>query len=233
MKFLLSATILFGLLGGAAQAAPAQDKAKEEAHQHDVTEKGDHVMGFSHDKATHHFRLYADGGAIEVQANDAKDTATRDAIRGHFSHITKMFAAGDFTAPILIHSQNPPGSDVMKRLRDKIDYHLENAAAGSRIRITTKDAEALKAVHSFLRFQISEHETGDTTELTKEAASARAVGPSEKKHSRQELSAAESRISGQTLEWCPGSVACANSGKTFDLVAGCSRRAHPSPSSQS
>lgn len=167
MKILFSKAILM-LLGGAA-ATLAQDKAKEQAHHHDVTEKGDHVMGFSHDKATHHFRLYADGGAIEVQANDAKDTPTRDAIRGHFSHIAKMFAAGDFTAPLLIHSQNPPGSEVMKRLRDKIDYHLENAAAGSRIRITTKDAEAVKAVHEFLRFQISEHETGDTAEVTKEA----------------------------------------------------------------
>jgi hypothetical protein len=173
MKFSLSAAILMGLLGGAAQAASAQEKAKEQEHHHDVTEKGDHVMGFSHDKATHHFRLYADGGAIEVQANDGKDTATRDAIRGHFWHIAKMFAAGDFTAPILIHSQNPPGSDVMKRLRDKIDYHLENTTAGSRIRIATKDAEALKAVHAFLRFQISEHETGDTPEVTKEAASGR------------------------------------------------------------
>ena len=168
MKFLFCAVILVGLFG-AAEATQAQDKAKEETHHHDVTEKGDHVMGFSHDKATHHFRLYADGGAIEVQANDAKDTATRDAIRGHFSHIAKMFAAGDFTAPILIHSQNPPGSEVMKRLREKIDYRLENTAGGSRIRITTKDTEARKAVHEFLRFQISEHETGDSTEITREA----------------------------------------------------------------
>jgi len=31
-------------------------------------------MGFSHDKTTHHFRLYADSGAIEVNVDDSKDS---------------------------------------------------------------------------------------------------------------------------------------------------------------
>jgi len=35
-------------------------------HQADVEKHGDQAMGFSHDKTTHHFRLYSDGGAIEV-----------------------------------------------------------------------------------------------------------------------------------------------------------------------
>jgi hypothetical protein len=152
-------------------AAPARDTGKaaqEEKHQHDVQEHGDHVMGFSHDKATHHFRLYADGGAIEVGANDAKDTATRETIQGHFTHIVKMFAAGDFTAPILIHSQNPPGAETMKRLRGEIAYRLEKTEQGARIRISTKNAEAVQAVHGFLRFQISEHQTGDSGEVVVE-----------------------------------------------------------------
>jgi hypothetical protein len=149
-------------------ASQEPDKAQQEKHHHDVAEKGDHVMGFSHEKSTHHFRLYSDGGAIEVTANDAGDAPTREAIQGHFSHIVKMFAAGDFTAPVLIHSQNPPGSDVMKRLRGKIDYRLTNTASGARIRITTQNPDALKAIHAFLRFQIAEHQTGNTTEVTKE-----------------------------------------------------------------
>jgi hypothetical protein len=148
------------------QEKPAQNKASNEAHHQDVLEKGDHVMGFSHEKATHHFRLYAHGGAIEVEANDSNDAATRDAIQGHFSHIVKMFSAGDFTAPLLIHSQNPPGSETMKRLRGKIDYRFATTAKGGRIRITTQNSEALKAIHAFLRFQISDHETGDSPEVT-------------------------------------------------------------------
>jgi hypothetical protein len=124
-------------------------------------------MGFSHEKTTHHFRLYADGGAIEVEANDANDTSSRDAIRGHFTHIVKMFAAGDFSAPILIHQQNPPGTPMMKRLREQIQYTLEETPRGGRIRITTQNAEALHGVHEFLRFQIKDHQTGDSTTVTK------------------------------------------------------------------
>ena len=142
-----------------------QHKAKEQdAHQQSVIERGAHVMGFSHDKATHHFLLYQDGGAIDVQANQPEDAATRDAIRSHFTHIVKMFAEGDFSAPMLIHSQNPPGTEALKQLRGQIQYKLESTSSGARIRITSKNAEAVQAVHTFLRFQIEDHHTGDDAE---------------------------------------------------------------------
>src|SRR2546430_8414321 len=101
--------------------------------------------------------------AIEAQANDAQDTASRDAIRAHLGHIATMFAAGEFSAPTLIHEQNPPGTQEMKRLRGAIPC----GERGARLRITTKNAEALQAVHQFLRFQIAAHQTGDATELMK------------------------------------------------------------------
>jgi hypothetical protein len=157
----------------AAQASlmcPAHHQQKppaEEGHHQSVARRGDEVMGFSHEKTTHHFRLYPDGGVVEAEANDPKDSASRDEIRSHFGHIAKLFAAGDFSAPMLIHAQNPPGTDGMKRLRDTIEYRLESTEKGARIRITTKNAEALVAVHEFLRFQISDHQTGDSPEVTK------------------------------------------------------------------
>src|SRR5512137_269646 len=40
--------------------------------------RGDRAMGFSHDKTTHHFVLLPDGGAIELTANDGRDTLSRD-----------------------------------------------------------------------------------------------------------------------------------------------------------
>lgn len=156
------------LLTGVHQDKPAtQQKPGQTDNQHQgVVERGDHEMGFSHDKTAHHFRLYADGGAIEANATDTQDTASRDAIRMHFAHITKLFAAGNFEIPMLIHAQNPPGAETMKRLRETIGYKLENTERGGRIRITTKNAEALQAVHSFLRFQISDHQTGDSPEIS-------------------------------------------------------------------
>jgi hypothetical protein len=77
-----------------------------------------------------------------------------------------MFSAGDFSIPMLIHAENPPGTETMKRLRDAIQYEVENTARGGRIRIITKDADALHAVHTFLRFQIVDHQTGDSTVVT-------------------------------------------------------------------
>ena len=144
-----------------------QKLSPQDQHHEGVVKRGDEVMGFSHEKTTHHFRLYADGGAIEVEAKDAKDTASREEIRSHLGHIVKLFAEGDFSAPMLIHAQNPPGTEEMKRLREAIQYTLETTANGGRIRITTKDPKALSAVHEFLRFQITDHQTGDTTEITK------------------------------------------------------------------
>lgn len=139
----------------------------KDRRQEGVVARGDEIMGFSHEKTTHHFRLYADGGTIEVEANEAEDAASRDQIRSHLGHIAAMFAAGNFQAPMLIHAQNPPGTEAMKRLRDRIQYRLETTPKGARIRITTKDPEALRAVHEFLRFQISDHQTRDSLDLSK------------------------------------------------------------------
>jgi hypothetical protein len=105
MKTRLIATLLLAIT-----AIMAQDD-----HHKGVEQRGDHMMGFSHDKTTDHFRLYADGGAIEVAANDPNDTESRDQIRMHLSHIASMFAAGDFKAPMLIHDQVPPGVPVLQR----------------------------------------------------------------------------------------------------------------------
>jgi hypothetical protein len=132
-----------------------------------VNKRGDHVMGFSHMKATHHFRLAPDGGRIEVSANDARDTATRDQIRMHLSHIAGMFADGDFDAPMLIHAQVPPGVPAMKRLKEEIKYEYEETKGGGLVSIKTENAEALAAIHEFLRFQIKDHQTGDSLEVEK------------------------------------------------------------------
>lgn len=139
-----------------ASIACAQDD-----HHKAVNERGDHVMGFSHEKTTHHFLLLKDGGAIEVTANEARDTESRDQIRSHLTHITKMFGEGNFNAPMLVHAQTPPGVPVLVKLKAEVSYKLETIERGARIRITTQNAEALRAVHEFLRFQIADHQTGD------------------------------------------------------------------------
>ena len=135
----------------------------QQDHQAAVNEHGDHVMGFSHDKATHHFELDYDGGLIDVRANDANDTETRDQIRSHFHHIARMFADGNFNAPMLVHGTNVPGTATMTQLKDQIHWELQETSRGARLRITADNKAALDAVHQFLRFQIEDHQTGDCT----------------------------------------------------------------------
>jgi hypothetical protein len=118
-------------------------------------------MGFSHEKTTHHFELSYDGGAIDVRANDVKDTISRDEIRSHFQHIAKMFAEGNFEAPMLVHGKDVPGTATMTRLKSQLHWDLAQTPRGARINITADNKEALGAVHEFLRFQIEDHQTGD------------------------------------------------------------------------
>jgi hypothetical protein len=127
-----------------------------------MNERGDHVMGFDHTKTTHHFFLLSDGGSIEVAANSSQDTESRDQIRMHLGHIAKMFAEGNFKAPMLIHDQVPPGVPTMQKLKSTIQYKFEETEQGARIRISTNSPEALQAIYGFLRFQIEEHKTGDS-----------------------------------------------------------------------
>lgn len=145
-----------------AEPAPAGRKSAA-AHSHGgVPERGDHVMGFDHAKTTHHFALTKTGGRIEISANRGDDLDSIGAIRGHLPHIARMFSEGDFEAPMLIHDRVPPGVPTMKRNPRAIVWKYEQSAAGGRIVATTKDGEALSALHVFLAFQIEDHETGDS-----------------------------------------------------------------------
>jgi hypothetical protein len=145
--------------------AYGQHDAQAQDHHSMVNEHGDKVMGFSHEKTTHHFVLTQDGGLIEVRANDLKDTASLDQIRNHFQHIVHMFADGNFNAPMLVHSQDVPGTAIMTRLKTDLHWELQEIPRGARITIIADNKEALDAAHDFLRFQISDHQTSDCTAI--------------------------------------------------------------------
>ena len=131
-------------------------------HRHaDVTRRGEAVMGFDQTTTTHHFRLTPDGGQIEVTANDAKDAASIAQIRMHLQHIAKSFAAGNFTAPMLIHAKEPPGVKTIKQAGDRIRYGFEEIDRGGIVKIVTASPRLCAAVQEFLRFQIKDHQTGD------------------------------------------------------------------------
>jgi hypothetical protein len=127
-----------------------------------MMQHGEKAMGFSQTETTHHFFLRKDGGVIQVEANDPKDTQNRDLIRTHLAHIAQAFAAGDFSDPLAVHDKVPDGVPVMERLKGDIRYTFEQTPQGGRLFISTANTQALDAIHQFLRFQVSEHQTGDS-----------------------------------------------------------------------
>ena len=169
MKAVITLLLFSGLQLAAQdmQSCPMHKEHMKAASQHqaDVEKNGDEAMGFPHDKTTHHFRLYPDGGAIEVTANDGKDSQNMQAIRSHLRRIVTMFSSGEFSVPMFVHDQVPPGVPVMKDKHAEISYTFEELPAGGKVRIKTTNPDALKAIHDFLRFQIEDHHTGDTTEV--------------------------------------------------------------------
>jgi hypothetical protein len=130
-----------------------------------MMQHGQQVMGFSQTETTHHFFLSNDGGVIQVEANDPKDTQNRDLIRTHLAHIAQAFATGDFSDPMAVHDKVPDGVPVMQRLKGDIHYSFEETPSGGRVVVKTANSQALDAIHEFLRFQIREHQTGDSLDV--------------------------------------------------------------------
>lgn len=157
-----------GVLNGRAQAPPSnRPPPAPQDHHTQMTARGEKAMGFDQARTLHHFYLYEDGGAIEVTVKDRSDKTNLAAIRTHLPPIVRLFAKGDFSTPSFIHAQDVPGAENMQRLRDRIAYAYEDIRDGGRVRITTRHARALAAVYEFLRFQIQDHKTGDSLEVTR------------------------------------------------------------------
>jgi hypothetical protein len=161
MKTILTVALFCGVVAAQDISSCPMHKDMKAQHQADVEKHGDMAMGFPHDKTTHHFRILPDGGAIEVSVNDARNVDDLQAIRMHLKHITTMFADGNFSIPMFVHSEVPPGVTEMTYRRADIVYTFEDLPAGAQVRITTANRDALNAVHDFLIFQIRDHQTGD------------------------------------------------------------------------
>jgi hypothetical protein len=172
--------VLFALIVAATLAAPTQSsgmlvliqqdhaqqyQAQQDHSKHQQMEhRGNQGMGFDQNKITHHFLLRKDGGAIQVTANSADDKTSKEEIQMHLHHIAGAFQSGDFNIPMFVHDQTPPGVATMKKLKDRIRYKYEPAENGGRVVISSANAEAVTAIHEFLKFQITEHKTGDALE---------------------------------------------------------------------
>ncbi|SRR5258708_15885097 len=123
----MKSVIVFLLLGGLQLAAqdmqscPRHKEHVKEASQHqaDVEKHGDEAMGFPHDKTTHHFRLYSDGGAIEVSVNDTRNFQNMQAIRSQLTH------CDDVLQWRILHSNVRPRPNAARRTCDEGKTHRD------------------------------------------------------------------------------------------------------------
>ena len=165
MMNLVGFVFVLGLVGD----VPGPDHAncpmaRAHGHRAEVDARHDEATGVAHEGVVHHFLLAEDGGSIQLEVKDADQDEARDRIRAHLQVVARSFTAGDFSLPMSIHGQVPPGVAVMKERRKTIHYAYAPTEKGGAVRISTRDARALDAVREFLRFQIQDHGTGDPTE---------------------------------------------------------------------
>ena len=133
-------------------------------HKAQVDHRHQGATGIPTEGTEHHFVVAPDGGSIRLAVKDPRQTQALDGVRSHLRLITRSFAAGDFALPTQIHSRVPPGAETLKARRDKLRYSYSDVPDGGVVTIRTTDREALAALHEFLRFQVSDHETGDSLE---------------------------------------------------------------------
>jgi hypothetical protein len=133
----------------------AQDSAFQALQQ-----RGQTAMGVDQYTSRHHFDPLPDGGriALERVATDSAGVAT---IRAHLEHVARAFAAGNFALPGFVHARTVPGTRVMTARRTMIRYEFHALPGGGEVRISTRDAAAIRAVHEFLAFQRGDHRVGD------------------------------------------------------------------------
>ena len=99
------------------------------------------------------------GAAASTQTAQT-DSAGVAQIRKHLREIAAAFKKGDFSIPAFVHQQSVPGTAVMAKKRDVITYTERDLPRGGEVRITTKDPEAIAAIHEFMAFQRHDHHAG-------------------------------------------------------------------------
>ena len=159
------ATISLALI--ATRGAAAQHDSAHHAAMHGSPDsalaamqaRGKVAMGVDQYTSQHHFEDLADGGRITLERT-VDDSAGVSQIRDHMKEIAREFQDGDFVRPFMVHDTIVPGTAVMKAKRSAISYSAGDTPRGGYVRLTTRDPDALHAIHEFLAFQRREHRAG-------------------------------------------------------------------------
>ena len=125
-----------------------------------LQERGETAMGVNQYTSQHVFEPLSDGGRIVLQRKES-DSLGEETIRAHMRTIAKSFSNGDFAVPGFVHATGDvPGTATMKRLKGQINYVPRDLPRGGEVVISTKNPDAVAAIHDFLAFQRMDHRAG-------------------------------------------------------------------------
>jgi hypothetical protein len=155
VRSMLYILLAWGAGAGFQPSAAAAQGGSDTAYTR-LQERGRAVMGVDQYASVHRFDDLADGGRIELTTSPS-DKSSVATIRQHLAGISKAFARGDFSDPMLVHAEEVPGTATMKARRAAIQYRYAELPGGGEVRIRTQDPQAIEAIHAFLAFQRQEH----------------------------------------------------------------------------
>jgi hypothetical protein len=122
-------------------------------------------LPFDEGKATQHFYLLKNGGAVELAAKDPADKPTIEAIQKHLELQAKNFEKGNFDITSTEKGKFPESVNTMKKLRKEITFEVMQLDAGAALRMFSVNTQARQAIQDFLKLQIEERHTGDPMEI--------------------------------------------------------------------
>lgn len=157
MRIRVSGAVCIASLACARGKAPA---AANDSAFAALQQRGETAMGVDQYTSQHVFEPLPDGGRIVLQRKE-NDPAGEQTIRAHMRTIADAFKRGDFALPGFVHAMaEVPGTATMKRLHDEISYTPRDIPGGGEVVISTKNPDAVAAIHDFLAFQSMDHRAG-------------------------------------------------------------------------
>jgi hypothetical protein len=134
-----------------------QEQSRSDSSFAALQQRGETAMGVNQYTSQHVFESLPDGGRIVLQRQE-NDSIGEAAIRAHMQTIAKAFSGGDFALPGFVHATSEvPGTAVMKQLRSEIGYTPRDLPGGAEVVISTRNPQAVAAIHDFLAFQRMDH----------------------------------------------------------------------------
>ena len=151
----LSVLLLFTALANA-QVAATPDTDQE------MNARFSRAVGVSLDKMVLHYYLVKNGGVVELVAKDPADAATIESIQKYLQNQKDLWEKGKENVVTEIHGKFPEPAVTMKKLRNEITFYMAKTDNGGVLRMFSINDQARVAIQDYLKFEISEHKTGDS-----------------------------------------------------------------------